>query len=44
VSGTQGQPNLINYTHSVFAGFQNREEKIPMLDVAFMSVYFRAAA
>ena len=34
---TKGQPKWSNYIRGVLAGFQNRGEKIPALDVAFMS-------
>jgi galactokinase len=33
----KGQPKWSNYIRGVFAGFQNRGEKIPALNVAFMS-------
>jgi len=34
---TKGQPKWSNYIRGVLAGFQNRGQKIPALDVAFMS-------
>jgi galactokinase len=34
---TKGQPKWSNYVRGVLAGFQNRGQKIPALDVAFMS-------
>ncbi len=34
---TKGSPKWSNYMRGVFAGFQRRGEKIPALDVAFMS-------
>jgi galactokinase len=34
---TKGSPKWSNYIRGVFAGFQNRGQKIPALDVAFMS-------
>lgn len=34
---TKGQPKWSNYIRGVLAGFQNRGEKIPALDVAFLS-------
>ena len=36
-SVTKGQPKWSNYIRGVLAGFQKRGEKIPALDVAFMS-------
>src|SRR5476649_104807 len=34
---TKGQPKWSNYIRGVLAGFQNRGQKIPALDVAFLS-------
>jgi galactokinase len=34
---TKGQPKWSNYIRGVLAGFQNRGQKIPALDVAFIS-------
>jgi galactokinase len=34
---TKGQPKWSNYIRGVIAGFQNRGQKIPALDIAFMS-------
>jgi galactokinase len=34
---TKGMPKWSNYIRGVLAGFQNRGEKIPALDIAFMS-------
>ena len=34
---TKGQPKWANYIRGVLAGFQNRGDKLPALDVAFMS-------
>ena len=34
---TKGQPKWSNYIRGVLAGFQNRGDKLPALDVAFMS-------
>jgi galactokinase len=34
---TKSQPKWSNYLRGVFAGFQNRGQQIPALDVAFMS-------
>ena len=34
---TKGQPKWSNYIRGVIAGFQNLGEKIPALDVAFLS-------
>src|SRR5580692_1968166 len=34
---TKGEPKWSNYIRGVLAGFQNRGQKIPALDIAFMS-------